>query len=1117
MDRRLFIASDFLMTSEVEQQSSLRWMMDALSRPLARATGCDVEQLLGCDHSRGLGFSRRKFFELSGVSVDPECIQFWFDRLRVSLDSINYLREFVGAGDILIGYELSDQTRSVLDEIGVLYVDMWLHPIRFMDDVLFAMKSSSEVIHDKLKRYSVSLDEMQLYADRIKVQTYKGWHRKEAEVVDGSAVFIGQLQNDKSVCRDGKFLTLLDFKREFSDFVSQHSHVYFSRHPYMRSGDTDVLRFVQSHSNVSITDQPTYRLIASPKVKTVGGISSSVLSEAEFFGKQIEYFYQPVLNFRDQDFNIGHASIQQDFLNPRFWAEVFDGVFANGPDLDEVPNLSFTDRKDKVRDMLGYYWSYWQIDKVENFRAPRKSTTSLVELGVSAVSDRLASDSRIEVTAQTHAEMNAAKRIIDLSEVVSFDIFDTLIERNLRTPSDLFKIIAPQAEQIVEQVGGEGGFDFERSRRASREWALPYANGEEVLLSDRYRAIGEKEGLSDSVVQKLYELEIAAELDFCRLRWAGNDLLQYALERGKRVILVSDIYFDRRTVESILRASGIAGYDKLYLSSEEGVLKATGRLFDTVLAVEGVAADRVVHIGDNLKSDIQNGSSRGLRVIHLPEVSRLNTGVGEVALAYEGVRDERLRSVVSGLAVNRLGQAERLQGRNLSGGSVGDLGYSLLGPMMVGFASWVLKSALQRGVEDIYFLARDGKVVKQCYDLIAPKGSPRSHYILASRRSVNVAGLTCEADILALMKSNMSPCSLRLLMKNRFGLDDLDRFEGLATKSGFSGLDEKVSWDRCRVDLESFLTSPLVVRAILENAAAEAAELRSHYAEAGLSPHSDGSKIAFVDIGHTGSIQRGIGRHLGLTGTNGFYFSTTDEIDHTLSMGRHAAFSYFGDRVHSGDKAHPYRRNILMFEAAFLPQEDSFVRIRGGEIETVGDPLSSINRDRKEFSRVLHGGIVELARDLGPLASKYCLQLDVAGEEIVSPFLEFLQNPGVEDARLFQGISFEASYSGRDHRWLVPPSIGGGEPGLWEEGVQALMERRKFGPASKTFKLGRTGLEHLEPEGFVHRLVCAGVELFLPIRKRQKFRRNPYRFFRDSKKTTARVIGEGIYWKHYDQ
>ena len=48
---------------------------------------------------------------------------------------------------------------------------------------------------------------------------------------------------------------------------------------------------------------------------------------------------------------------------------------------------------------------------------------------------------------------------------------------------------------------------------------------------------------------------------------------------GKHVILASDMYLPKKTIEEILEQCGISGYEKIYLSCEQKSDKKSGELF----------------------------------------------------------------------------------------------------------------------------------------------------------------------------------------------------------------------------------------------------------------------------------------------------------------------------------------------------------------------------------------------------------------------------------------------------------------------------------------------------------------------------------------------------------
>ena len=1104
--KRIFIASDPFMTQEAEQHSNLRWMSDLLTNPVRQATGVTPMPLSTTDTREPGLLDRKFFFETSDIDLDPQVAQFWFDETRVTEASVTYARNFIEADDLIIGYEMSHQTKAILDRIGAHYVDMWLHPIRFMDDVLFGMNSSIDAVRRELANFNVEPNQMQLYADRIKIQMYKGWYRKEADVPENSAVFIGQMMNDKSVCLNGRFLSLLDFKERFAEIAAEHSHVYYARHPYLKSGDEEVLAFVRGLPNVTLTDLPTYRLIASPNVRTVFGLSSSVIAEAAMIGKETEYLYRPIFEFGSakQCGNLHsnpdlYASIQQDFVSPAFWAQVLGAHF----EVDQnTPEITFTDPKDKIRDMLGMYWSYGQIDKLENLRTANKPKPKIPD----------AVPEEPTVFNQSTAAIARLKSEIDAHDVVSFDIFDTLVERVIMHPNDLFKMIAPKAKAIV----GDPEFDFVTARKEARHLARDRATGEEINLVDRYDAMAAHHGFSIETARRLYNLELEAEMSVCVARWIGKQAYEYARLQGKRVILVSDIFFDGDFIHSLLESCGYRDHDAVYLSSETGLLKATGNMFPHVLTSEGVAASDVLHVGDNPNADISQGRSHGLSVCHLPEKNLVTKSVSGLLEPVEGNSDSPIKSAVGGLIGHEFTRGALGKDAGVARGDAETLGYVGLGPMFYGFANWILQTAKTRGLTDVYFLARDGDIVQRCYEVLSANDpdAPHAHYLLASRRAVRAASIFSAEDVDATLRTNFTPSSLRYLLKHRFGLDTVHIDPQELAEYGFQSLDDLADWKANAENIRGLFLKTRIFHQILQRSRSERDELLEYFERMGLSHETDGRRIGFVDIGHSGSIQSGVCKILPLRHTTGMYFTTFADIGEKMLPGQHVAFAYYGDRLPESDREHPYKRNILMFETAFLNDQRSLVRIEGGKpvyLETASDA------QRTRLARQLHFGAVQFCRDFVDRFGT------IIGTPLIAPDLatafynRFVTSPTQRDAEVFKGMAFENAYSGRETRWIIPKAPTATSPAIWTAGLSALCGARpartapKPAASKKTHQASQSPAHAPHSTGLGHRLVMAGGEILLSGRRYDKLRRKPRRFFADSQKPWVRMIGVSVY------
>ena len=187
-------------------------------------------------------------------------------------------------------------------------------------------------------------------------------------------------------------------------------------------------------------------------------------------------------------------------------------------------------------------------------------------------------------------------RNIDKFEFISFDIFDTLIKRNVNEPRDVFRIVEKIYNKENETI------EFEKLRVSSEEKARANkpANDEDITLDLIYDYLSQK--IDSKICKELKKIEIEVE---CKISNINRDIIGFYNEckKNKRIIITSDIYLPRYVIEKILKTNGIEGYEKLYISSEIKKTKASGHIFDYIINDLGVNPQKILHVGDNFKSD----------------------------------------------------------------------------------------------------------------------------------------------------------------------------------------------------------------------------------------------------------------------------------------------------------------------------------------------------------------------------------------------------------------------------------------------------------------------------------------------------------------------------------
>lgn len=352
------------MNGVLEQHIHVRWFPRLLVPVIRWAVETQPVTLAESKVGGELSFDRQQFFRLSGIDLDSKEKFFYYEPTHIGADSIDFLRQVLSPKDTIIAYELSHQTRELLTGAGLTYIDFWLHPVRFHDDIFFAVSSNDQAIRQRLAAWRLDSRLLTLRAMEIRLSLIRGHIRQNKKPPDNSALFIGQTPYDKALMQEGRMLNLLHYRQEFEALSEQYDTVLYSRHPVVHSGDGDVLRYVKSLPFAQLVRTPSYFLLAMEQVHGVYSISSSVVHEATYFGKETGYFFAPPFPVEDTPAATAYSPIYGHFLTPQFWG----GVLSSRHELTSYEELDLPSKPNRLRDALGMVYGFEHIDKLEALR-----------------------------------------------------------------------------------------------------------------------------------------------------------------------------------------------------------------------------------------------------------------------------------------------------------------------------------------------------------------------------------------------------------------------------------------------------------------------------------------------------------------------------------------------------------------------------------------------------------------------------------------------------------------------------------------------------------------------------------------------------------------------------
>ena len=201
-------------------------------------------------------------------------------------------------------------------------------------------------------------------------------------------------------------------------------------------------------------------------------------------------------------------------------------------------------------------------------------------------------------------------------KAVSFDLFDTLLERDVDRPTDVFLRVG----DIV--LGAGDGERFRADRIAAEHAARETAPNGEATLDDIYTALVSA-GYAEDTAERLKIEEVRCELDGCFVKASMKPVYDAALKRGQTVFLLSDMYLPPEVLSGMAARCGYEGYEKLFVSNAYGVSKRSGKLFTALLEEYSLAPKDLIHVGDSIGADLLGARKAGVAALPVGRKNRL--------------------------------------------------------------------------------------------------------------------------------------------------------------------------------------------------------------------------------------------------------------------------------------------------------------------------------------------------------------------------------------------------------------------------------------------------------------------------------------------------------------
>lgn len=590
-------------------------------------------------------------------------------------------------------------------------------------------------------------------------------------------------------------------------------------------------------------------------------------------------------------------------------------------------------------------------------------------------------------------KLNTSKlyRLIGKYKIISFDIFDTLIKRDVFAPSQIFELI--EKNEKIDQKSLEG---FKKNRILAESTCRNRTSHEEITLIEIYEEL--QKYYSKEVCEYLLQYELQYEVELCHSNPVVKPIFDWCLSNGKTVVLTTDMYLPHEVIKKILKNCGCSKYEKLYLSCEIGKTKLSGNLFQHLLKDLSISNKEIIHVGDNIKSDYFVPLKLGIKAYHINTNMHLNFLYNDTYMLnpiYKSDYNNIVSFIGNRLSVNRNSVMPYLKG----------IGYETEGPLLYGFLLWLNYQLHEKKVEKLFFLSRDGAIMLKAWKEIEHLDIDCS-YMYASRRSYIVPTLwKCQTLQDMIQKMFVPRIDTLSSFLKRVGLDP-ENYREIVTYYGLE-LDKEYNWN-VLVNNKVFLSFFDSIKENIYHVSKREFNAIVNY----LHKKKFCGTVAIVDIGWHGNMQvalQEICEEAGIKASITGYYVGLNPNSINISEGKINAKGFICQPGKNEYYFESLRTFISVFEIMFTAGHGTVINFTNHDNSTIIPCLDNFEYDvtdgKETFSQIkaIQDGAIQYIKDV---SKYYCFRRLHSAQAVFQNFLLMGNAPDYKMAKFLGDLKF---------------------------------------------------------------------------------------------------------------
>ena len=344
--------------------------------------------------------------------------------------------------------------------------------------------------------------------------------------------------------------------------------------------------------------------------------------------------------------------------------------------------------------------------------------------------------------------MNDLQAIVKEADVVSFDLVDTLLVRDICRPIDIHRL----SHECFNATSGRYLTEELAPRRLDAASALQVEAEEagrcrqSVTFDAIHERMAELMLLDPTTAALLARSELDTERRLLRANPRMLELYAFAVEQGKQIICVSDTYLPRSFLEEVSAEAGITAVSDLLISCETGTSISDGSSWAEIF--RRFPERHVVHVGSDGPAAAA-AERHGVEVHHVPRATdgyrqqhgpaaALNGPLVFHHLEVDGFRLKNLHRSLLNAPVAHKVMADDVPSAAYM------VGYGALGPLMTGFVQWLHRAAGRSGCDSLCFADPDGRFIAHAYRAWWGGAALPSHLLSGGGSGVGPSGVATD-------------------------------------------------------------------------------------------------------------------------------------------------------------------------------------------------------------------------------------------------------------------------------------------------------------------------------------------------------------------------------------